>query len=125
MILPVASEFLAPARSIDGFLLGCLVDGSTGMLLASLRDEGAPDPPTAAAGAADVANVLALLGGRLASGELLEDVTITFSDNFFMIRPIRGDTGSRLLLLVVLDRRRTNLALAHRSLRDMCAGYSA
>jgi hypothetical protein len=34
---------------------------------------------------------------------------ITFSDSFFMIRPVRRD--------VVADRHRTNPAIAHRSLR--------
>jgi len=125
VILPEADELLTPAMAIDGFRLGCLIDASTGMILASVQNQDAPAPPTAAAGAADLVNVLALLNGRLATGEILEDVMITFSESFFMVRPVGGDTDAQILLLVVADRHRTNLAMAHRSIRDLCASFSA
>jgi hypothetical protein len=125
MILPEAGDLLTPAMAIDGFRLGCLVDASTGMVLASVRSEDAPAPPTAAAGAADLVSVLTLLTGKLATGAILEDVMITFSDSFFMVRPVGRDTEPRILLLVVADRHRTNLAMAHRSLRDLCASFPA
>jgi hypothetical protein len=129
MILPEAGDLLTPAMAIDGFRLGCLIDASTGMVLASMQSEDAPAPPTAsptaAAGAADVVNVLTLLNGKLATGEILEDVMITFSDSFFMVRPVGRDTEPRILLLIVADRHRTNLAMAHRSLRDLCASFPA
>jgi hypothetical protein len=121
MMLPEADELLTPAMAIDGFRLGCLVDASTGMILATLENSNALSPSTAAAGAADVVNVLTLLTGKLATGEILEDVMITFSDSFFMVHPVGRDPEPRILLLVVADRHRTNLALAHRSLRDICA----
>jgi hypothetical protein len=125
MILPEAGELLAPVMAIEGFRLGCLIDASTGMVLASVQSQDAPSPPTAAAGAADLVHVLALLNGMLATGEILEDVMITFSDSFFMVRPISRDTDPRILLLVVADRDRTNLAMAHRSIRDLCASFPA
>jgi len=123
MILPEAGELLTPAMAIDGFRLGCLIDASTGMVLASLQNQDALSAPTAAAGAADLVNVLTLLTGRLATGEVLEDMMITFSDSFFMVRPVGQDPEPRILLLVVADRHRTNLAMAHRSLRDLCASF--
>jgi hypothetical protein len=125
MILPEAGDLLTPAMAIDGFRLGCLIDASTGMVLASVQNQDTPVSPIAAAGAADVVNVLTLLNGKLATGEILEDVMITFSDSFFMIRPVGRDTEPRILLLIVADRHRTNLALAHRSIRDICAGFPA
>jgi hypothetical protein len=125
MILPEAGELLTPAMEIDGFRLGCLIDASTGMVLASVQNQDAPAPATAAAGAADLVNVLSLLNGKLATGEILEDVMITLSDSFFMVRPIGRDPDPRILLLVVADRHRTNLAMAHRSLRDLCASFSS
>src|SRR6201999_3018339 len=121
MILPEAGELLTPAMSIDGFRLGCLIDASTGMVLATLHSQDAPDAQTAAAGAADLVSVLTLLNGKLATGEILEDVMITFSDSFFMVRPVGREAEPRILLLVVADRHRPNLALATRSLRDLCA----
>jgi len=125
MILPEAGDLLTPAMAIDGFRLGCLIDASTGMVLASMENQDASVSSVAAAGAADVVNVLTLLNGKLATGETLEDVMITFSDSFFMIRPVGRDAEPRILLLIVADRHRTNLALAHRSIRDLCAGFSA
>ncbi len=125
MILPEADELLAPVMAIDGFRLGCLIDGSTGMVLASLESRNGPASPTAAAGAADVINVLNLLTGRLATGEHLEDVMVTFSDSFFMVRPVGRDQQPPILLLVVMDRQRTNLAMAHRSIRDFCASFTS
>jgi hypothetical protein len=68
-------------------------------------------------------NVLALLNGKLATGELLEDVMVTFSDSFFMVRPVGREPDPQILLLVIADRHRTNLAMAHRSIRDFCASF--
>jgi hypothetical protein len=123
MILPEAGELLAPAMAIDGFRLGCLIDASTGMVLGSLEGQSAPPAATAAAGAADVVSVLTMLTGKLATGEILEDVMITLSDSFFMVRPVGRDPEPRFLALIVVDRNRTNLAMAHRSLRDICEGF--
>jgi hypothetical protein len=123
MILPEAGELLMPVMAIDGFRLGCLIDASTGMVLASLQNQDGTAPPTAAAGAADLMNVLTLLNGKLATGELLEDVMVTFSDSFFMVRPVGREPDPQILLLVIADRHRTNLAMAHRSIRDFCASF--
>jgi hypothetical protein len=123
MILPEAGELLMPVMAIDGFRLGCLIDASTGMVLASLQNQDGTAPPTAAAGAADLINVLTLLNGKLATGEILEDVMVTFSDSFFMVRPVGREPDPQILLLVIADRHRTNLAMAHRSIRDFCASF--
>jgi hypothetical protein len=128
MILPVADELLAPVMAIDGFRLACLIDGSTGMVLGTREfreSHDGPSPTTAAAGAADVINALVLLNGRLATGENLEDVMVTFSDSFFMVRPVGLDQQPQILLLVIADRQRTNLAMAHRSIRDFCASFTS
>src|ERR1700689_4130488 len=114
MILPAADELLAPVMAIDGFRLACLIDGSTGMVLATREfreNRDGPAPTTAAAGAADVINGLTLLNGRLATGQDLEDVWGTLSGGFFMDRPVRLDQQPQILLLVIADRRRTNLAM--------------
>ncbi len=123
MIVPEADELLAPVMAIDGFRLGCLIDASTGMVLASRQNQDDLSPATAAAGAADLVNVVTLLNGKLATGEVLEDMMITLSESIFMVRPVGRDPEPRILLLIVTDRYRTNLALAHRSLRDLCASF--
>jgi len=127
MILPAADELLAPVTAIDGFRLGCLIDASTGMVLASKENPGGSPPMSAVAGAgaADIVYVLTLLSGRLATGERLQDVTVTFSDSFFMVRPVGLDEESQILLLIMADRQRTNLAMAHRTIRDFCASLGS
>ena len=77
MILDEAEALLDPVSDIDGFMLACLVDASTGMVLASRKDQDDISLPTAAAGAADIANVLSLLAGQLPV-DGLEDVMVTF-----------------------------------------------
>lgn len=125
MILPEADELLAPVMAIDGFRLGCLIDASTGMVLASAESQDGHATQAAAAGAADIIHVLTLLSGTLATGERAEDVIVTFSESFFMVRSIERDQEPQILLVVMVDRQQTNLALAHRSIRDFCARFTA
>lgn len=124
MIRDEAEALLDPVSDIDGFLLACLVDASTGMVLASRRDQEEISPGTAAAGAADIANVLGLLAGELPV-DGLEDVMVTFRRQFYVIRTVREDPEPQILLLVVLDRARVNLAMARREIRNFCASLAA
>jgi hypothetical protein len=124
VILPAAQALLAPVTKIDGCLLACLVDASTGMVLAARQEDDTISLPSVAAGAADIAGVLTLLNGELALGDGLEDVMVTFSSYFLMLRTVEPEPGAQVLLLVILDRLRTNLALARREIRDLCAGLA-
>jgi hypothetical protein len=123
VILSEADTLLAPVTEIDGFVLACLVDVSTGMVLASRQAADGMSLPTVAAGAADIAHVLSLLGGQLAADEGLEDVMVTFSQHFHVIYPVSPDPDARIVLLVVLDRGRTNLAMARRDIRSFCTNF--
>jgi len=124
VILDEAEALLDPVSDIDGFMLACLVDASTGMVLASRKDQDDISLPTAAAGAADIAGVLALLAGQLPV-DGLEDVMVTFRRQLYMIRLVRADPEPQILLLVILDRSRVNLAMARREIRNFCAGFAA
>ena len=119
-VLPAADSLLSPVTEIDGFLLACLVDASTGMVIAAAQNHEDLQLSAAAAGAADMADVLALLAGQLAASDGLDDVMMTFSNHFHLIRPVLPSAGPALLLLVILDRQRANLALARRELRNFC-----
>ncbi len=127
MVLPQADTMLAPVTEIDGFVLACLMDASTGMILTALQEQDGISLPTAAAGAADIANVVSLLAAQLALEDGPEDVMVTFRDHFHVIRPVRPDPDSdpQVLLLVILDRLRTNLAMARREIRDFCASFAS
>ena len=124
MILDEAEALLDPVSDIEGFMLACLVDASTGMVLASRKDQDDISLPTAAAGAADIANVLALLAGQLPV-DGLEDVMVTFRRQLYMIRLVRETPEPQILLLVILDRSRVNLAMARREIRNFCASFAA
>ncbi len=124
MILDEAEALLDPVSDIDGFMLACLVDPSTGMVLASRKDQDDISLPTAAAGAADIANVLALLAGELPV-DGLEDVMVTFRRQLYVIRLVRQEPEPQILLLVILDRSRVNLAMARREIRNFCANFAA
>ncbi len=123
MILSEADTLLAPVTEIDGFVLACLVDASTGMVLASRQASDGMSLPTVAAGAADISHVLSLLGGQLAMDEGLEDVMVTFSRHFHVIYPVSPDPDARIVLLVILDRAKTNLAMARREIRSFCTNF--
>ena len=124
MILHEAETLLEPVADIDGFLLACLVDASTGMVLASRKDYDEIHLPTAAAGAADIASVLSLLAGELPV-DSLEDVMVTFDKHFHLIRMVRPTPLQTVILLVVLDRSRANLAMARRAIRNFCTTLAA
>jgi hypothetical protein len=124
LILTEAEAALDPVAHIDGFLLGCLVDAATGMILAARKDQDDISLPTAAAGAADIANVLSLLAGELPM-DGLEDVMVTFHSQLYVIRLISGELEPNILLLVILDRARANLALARREIRNFCVNFAA
>ena len=124
MIVNEAEAALDPVADIEGFLLGCLVDASTGTILASRREHDDISLPTAAAGAADIANVLSLLAGELPM-DGLEDVMVTFRSQLYLIRLISEDLEPNILLLVILDRARANLAMARREIRNFCLSFAA
>jgi hypothetical protein len=125
MILLEADTLLAPVAQIEGCVAACLIDASTGMVLAARQEPGDAEPPSAAAGAAaDIAQVLSLLSGGLAA-DSFEDVMVTFPQHFHVIRLVDSDAEPRVVLLVVLDRVRANLAMARRVIRNFCAGLAS
>jgi len=77
--------------------------------------------PTAAAGAADITNVLFQLTGELPV-DGLEDVMVTFRRQLCVIRLVNPEP--QILLLVILDRDRVNLAMARREIRAFCASFA-
>ena len=70
--------------------------------------------PTAAAGAADITNVLFQLTGELPV-DGLEDVMVTFRRQLYVIRLVSPEP--QISLLVILDRDRVNLAMARPEIR--------
>jgi hypothetical protein len=111
----------APVRQIQGFVLACIVDASSGMILGSLQDHDDMRLPVAAAGAADVVNVLSMMTGELAAKGNVEDVIVTLDSHYHLIRLLRPGLGRQLLLLVTLERPQANLAMALHEIREFSA----
>jgi hypothetical protein len=124
LILTEAEAALDPVAGIEGFLLACLVDTSTGMVLAAQKDQDDISLPTVAAGAADIVTVLSSLAGELPA-DGLEDVMVTFRNQLYVIRLVSEDLDPSILLVVSLDRARANLALARREIRNFCLTFAA
>jgi hypothetical protein len=111
----------APVRQIQGFVLACLVDSASGMILGSWQDQDDLPLPTAAAGAADVMSSVSMMTGQLASKGDIEDVIITLDSHYHLIRLLKRGPGRQFLLLVTLERPQANLAMALREIRDFSA----
>jgi hypothetical protein len=124
MVMPAADGLLAPVTALDGFRLAGLIDATTGTVLASAQDEDGLSLPTAAGGATDIASVLSLLTAELAVSDELEDVMVTFTHHFHLIRMMRPAPTQAVILLVILDRARANLGLARHAIRSFCASFA-
>lgn len=95
--------------SIDGAAATAIVDDS-GMLLAYAGS--GLDMELAAAGNSEVVRAKLRTMKSLGISEALEDILITLSKQYHIIRPTARYEG--VFLYVVLDRARGNLALARR-----------
>ena len=113
---------LGRLTEIDGFVLGCIVEATSGMILGSVQAVEDVGVPVAAAGAADVVSALSLMTAELALKGDLEDVIITLSSHYHLLRLLTPGPGGQPVLLVTLDRSQANLAMAHREIRDLATG---
>lgn len=118
MAAPAVEALLAPMKRINGFMLACLVDAGSGMVLGAVREDASLSVPVAAAGAADVVSALSLMTSRLALRGDLEDVIVTLGSHHHLIRVLPAGPAGQLVLLVTLERPTANLAMAHREVRE-------
>ncbi|WP_016906796.1 hypothetical protein [Streptomyces xiaopingdaonensis] len=109
-------------KTIEGATGVALVDYTSGMALATLGDKKALDLDVAAAGNTDVVRAKLRTMEMLGLQGAIEDILITLTDQYHLIRPTTGKSGSGLFLYLVLDRGRANLALARHHLSRIEAG---
>ncbi|MEE1785453.1 hypothetical protein [Streptomyces sp. SP17BM10] len=109
---------LKDAMSIDGAIGVALVDYGSGMALGSLGDGGELDLNVAAAGNTDVvrAKMRAMEMLNLHDNEI-EDILISLTNQYHMVRPITTPSGRGLFLFLALNRNRSNLAMARHQLK--------
>jgi hypothetical protein len=109
-------EALARLNQIDGFVGASLVDSESGMLLGQ-EGGGGMNFEVAAAGNTEVVKAKRKTMTNLALRDNIEDMLITLSKQYHLIRPLRARTT--LFFYVVLDRSRSNLAMARIALADV------
>lgn len=113
---------LKEAMMIEGALGVALVDVASGMALGVMGGNRDLDLSVAAAGNTDVVRaklrVMEMLG--LSGG--IEDILVTLTTQYHVVRPLTGSNGAGLFLYLALDRKRANLAMARRQLQQVEAG---
>ncbi|MBV6700989.1 hypothetical protein [Kitasatospora aureofaciens] len=109
---------LKEAMAIDGAIGVALVDYGSGMALGSLGDGSELDLNVAAAGNTDVvrAKMRAMEMLNLHDNEI-EDILISLTNQYHMVRPITTPSGRGLFLFLALNRNRSNLAMARHQLK--------
>jgi hypothetical protein len=109
---------LKEAMNIDGALGVSLVDWESGMSLGAAGGGKYLDLDVAAAGNTEVIRAKMRTMEALRLDDVIEDVLITLQRQYHLIRLLKSPrNGQGLFLYLVLDREKSNLALARHNLK--------
>ena len=108
-------DSLNELMAIDGAQAVALVDYESGMLLGSAG--GGMDMEVAAAGNTEVIRAKMKTADALKLNDTIEDILISLGKAYHIMRPVASKPG--LFFYVVLDRNKSNLALARRKVLDV------
>ncbi|MFD1259839.1 hypothetical protein [Entomomonas asaccharolytica] len=108
-------ESLDGLLSIDGAMCAALVDSASGMMLGNAGS--GVDIELACAGNTEVVRAKLKTMKSLQLNDFIEDILITLGKQYHIIRPLENKPD--IFLYIVLDRAKSNLALARRSLVDV------
>jgi len=99
----------------DGALCTALVDSSSGMILGQAGS--GVDLEVAAAGNTEVVRSKMKTMRALGLSDIIEDILITLGKQYHIIRPMARKEG--LFIYLVLDKSKSNLALARRKVQEV------
>lgn len=109
---------LKEAMAIDGAVGVSLVDWDSGMSLGSLGGGKYLDLEVAAAGNTDVVRAKMRTLESLRISDTIEDILITLGSQYHLIRLLKNSRNEHgLFLYLVLNRAKSNLALARMNLK--------
>jgi hypothetical protein len=109
---------LKEAMNIDGAVGASLVDWESGMSLGKIGGGKYLDLDVAAAGNTEVIRAKMRTMESLRLDDSIEDILITLSKQYHLIRLLKSSRSEQgLFLYLVLDRQRSNLALARHNLK--------
>ncbi|KUN76352.1 MULTISPECIES: hypothetical protein [Streptomyces] len=103
--------------AVEGAMGAAVVDYTSGMALGTMGGGKDLDLAVAAAGNTDVIRAKVRTMEHLGLKGEIEDILITLGSQYHLIRLVKGRTGSGLFIYLVLDRERSNLAMARHQLK--------
>ncbi len=109
------NQGLQEIMTLDGAVCAALVDSSSGMILG--QNGTGVDMEVAAAGNTEVVRAKLKTMRGLGLNDVIEDILITLGKQYHIIRPMARKEG--LFVYVVLDKAKSNLALARRKVADV------
>lgn len=101
----------------EGAMAAAVVDYTSGMALGTLGGSKDLDMTVAAAGNTDVIRAKVRTMEQLGLKSSIEDILITLGSQYHLIRLVTGRNGNGLFLYLVLDKARSNLAMARHQLK--------
>ncbi|MGM9487052.1 hypothetical protein [Ideonella sp. YS5] len=108
-------QTLDELMTCDGAMCAAVVDSESGMMLGSIGS--GVDLEVAAAGNTEVVRAKLKTMRSLGLNDVIEDILITLGRHYHLIRPSSRKEGA--FLYFVLDKPKSNLALARRKLQDV------
>lgn len=114
------NDSLNDLMTMDGALCAAVVDYSSGMMLGSVGT--GVDMELAAAGNTEVVRAKMKTMKALGLNDNIDDILITLGKQYHIIRPSQRLSG--IFVYYVLDKARSNLALARRKVADVESNMS-